>query len=222
MSGLSGSQAAATLATTLVGAKLGLFDELTINAVLVVILLVASAGLMTTLVSGVTATRLDEARTRAAQIAAQQIEDLRTVKWSQLGVYADESGYTNFHNGESVVTLGRSSRPTPPVDLPKIHILPLNVQGRKLQRGHLDHGWALRPRARTDGTTYAQKRLSVDVTYTIERKRSPTTPRGFGRRRRWRCFPAATSASIAMSNTQARRRRRSQRPDADPGHPAAD
>jgi Kef-type K+ transport system membrane component KefB len=38
MSGLSGSQAAATLATTLVGAKLGLFDQQTINAVLVVIL----------------------------------------------------------------------------------------------------------------------------------------------------------------------------------------
>jgi Kef-type K+ transport system membrane component KefB len=39
MSGLSGSQAAATLATTLVGAKLGIFDKQTINAVLVVILL---------------------------------------------------------------------------------------------------------------------------------------------------------------------------------------
>ena len=38
MSGLSGSQAAATLATTLVGQRLGLFDSLTINAVLVVIL----------------------------------------------------------------------------------------------------------------------------------------------------------------------------------------
>ncbi len=38
IAGLSGSQAAATLATTLVGAKLGLFDKLTINAVLVVIL----------------------------------------------------------------------------------------------------------------------------------------------------------------------------------------
>jgi Kef-type K+ transport system membrane component KefB len=38
MAGLSGSQAAATLATTLVGAKLGLFNEQTINAVLVVIL----------------------------------------------------------------------------------------------------------------------------------------------------------------------------------------
>jgi hypothetical protein len=38
MSGLSGSQAAATLATTLVGKKLGLFDTTTINAVLVVIL----------------------------------------------------------------------------------------------------------------------------------------------------------------------------------------
>ncbi|HEY3803920.1 MAG TPA: cation:proton antiporter [Kofleriaceae bacterium] len=38
MSGLSGSQAAATLATTLVGARLGLFDARTVNAVLVVIL----------------------------------------------------------------------------------------------------------------------------------------------------------------------------------------
>ena len=38
MSGLSGSQAAATLATTLVGARLGISDKLTVNAVLVVIL----------------------------------------------------------------------------------------------------------------------------------------------------------------------------------------
>jgi Kef-type K+ transport system membrane component KefB len=49
MAGLSGSQAAATLATTLVGAKLGLFDTRTINAVLVVILasLVVTPGLVT-------------------------------------------------------------------------------------------------------------------------------------------------------------------------------
>jgi Kef-type K+ transport system membrane component KefB len=49
MSGLSGSQAAATLATTLVGAKLGLFDAETINAVLVVILvsLVATPAMVT-------------------------------------------------------------------------------------------------------------------------------------------------------------------------------
>jgi Kef-type K+ transport system membrane component KefB len=49
MSGLSGSQAAATLATTLVGAKLDLFDKQTINAVLVVILvsLVITPALVT-------------------------------------------------------------------------------------------------------------------------------------------------------------------------------
>ncbi len=49
MSGLSGSQAAATLATTLVGARLGIFDERTINAVLVVILvsLVATPAMVT-------------------------------------------------------------------------------------------------------------------------------------------------------------------------------
>ncbi len=49
MSGLSGSQAAATLATTLIGAKLGIFDKSTINAVLVVILvsLVATPAMVT-------------------------------------------------------------------------------------------------------------------------------------------------------------------------------
>lgn len=49
MSGLSGSQAAATLATTIVGQKLGLFDTTTINAVLVVILvsLVITPALVT-------------------------------------------------------------------------------------------------------------------------------------------------------------------------------
>jgi Kef-type K+ transport system membrane component KefB len=63
MSGLSGSQAAATLATTLVGAKLGLFDKQTINAVLVVILvslvvtpaLVSFFGKRVSAVSGETA-----------------------------------------------------------------------------------------------------------------------------------------------------------------------
>jgi len=38
MSGLSGTQAAATLATTLVGARLGIIDDLTVNAVLLVVL----------------------------------------------------------------------------------------------------------------------------------------------------------------------------------------
>lgn len=48
MSGLSGSQAAATLATTLVGVRLGLFGSLTTNAVLLVILvsLVVSPGMV--------------------------------------------------------------------------------------------------------------------------------------------------------------------------------
>src|SRR6185436_6150614 len=57
MSGLSGSQAAATLATTLVGAKLGLFDTTTINAVLVVILvsLVATPAMVTAFGKKVTA-----------------------------------------------------------------------------------------------------------------------------------------------------------------------
>jgi Kef-type K+ transport system membrane component KefB len=49
MSGLSGSQAAATLATTLIGSKLKIFNEQTVNAVLVVILitLVATPAMVT-------------------------------------------------------------------------------------------------------------------------------------------------------------------------------
>ena len=63
MSGLSGSQAAATLATTLVGAKLGLFDKQTINAVLVVILasLVVTPALVSLFGKRVTAATEDEA-----------------------------------------------------------------------------------------------------------------------------------------------------------------
>lgn len=63
MSGLSGSQAAATLATTLVGAKLGLFDKQTINAVLVVILvsLVVTPALVSVFGKRVTAVTEKEA-----------------------------------------------------------------------------------------------------------------------------------------------------------------
>jgi Kef-type K+ transport system membrane component KefB len=62
MSGLSGSQAAATLATTLVGAKLGLFDKQTINAVLVVILvsLVVTPALVSVFGKKVTAASEEE------------------------------------------------------------------------------------------------------------------------------------------------------------------
>ena len=136
----------------------------------IVVLMVATAGLMTTLVSGVTATRLNEARTRASQIAAQQIEALRTVKWSQLGVYANESGYTTFHNGESVVTLGAVKPANAPVDLPKIHINPLNVQGRDYYVTTWITWYGSSVATPNDGTTYAQKKLWVDVSYTIGNK----------------------------------------------------
>jgi Kef-type K+ transport system membrane component KefB len=64
MSGLSGSQAAATLATTLVGAKLGLFDRTTINAVLVVILvsLVVTPALVSVFGKRVPAAAEDETK----------------------------------------------------------------------------------------------------------------------------------------------------------------
>lgn len=63
MSGLSGSQAAATLATTLVGARLGLFDTVTINAVLVVILasLVVTPALVTFFGKKISGSPADEA-----------------------------------------------------------------------------------------------------------------------------------------------------------------
>jgi len=173
--------------------------------VAMIILLVASAGLMTTLVSGVTATRLDEARTRAAQIAAQQIEDLRTVKWSQLGVYGDESGYTTFHNGESVVTLGAIKPANAPVDLPKIHILPLNVQGRNYNVDTWITWYGSSVATPNSGTTYAQKRLSVDVTYTIGSKTFSYHAEGLRAPTPLEMLPPSLAASpaIAMSNTQA-------------------
>ena len=68
MSGLSGSQAAATLATTLVGARLGLFDSLTINAVLVVIL---ASLVITPAVVSVSGRKLS-----AATAALQEVEPL--------------------------------------------------------------------------------------------------------------------------------------------------
>jgi prepilin-type N-terminal cleavage/methylation domain-containing protein len=132
-----------------------------------VVLGIASAGLMTALVSGVTATRLDEARTRASQIAAQQIEDLRTVKWSQLGVYADEPGYTTFHGGESVVTLGAVKPANAPADLPKIHMTPVTIEGRDYYVDTWVTWYGSSTTTPNDGSTYAQKRLSVDVMYTI-------------------------------------------------------
>lgn len=65
--GLSGSQAAATLATTLVGARLKLFDAQTVNAVLVVILVTL---VITPIVANRSGRRLAEERTAVAASAA--------------------------------------------------------------------------------------------------------------------------------------------------------
>ena len=102
MSGLSGSQAAATLATTLVGAKLGLFDTTTINAVLVVIL--ASLVVTPLMVS------------KFGKHVPSAVEDQATLGKTVLVPVWDESSPARsaWRDGSRPATAASSSRPASP------------------------------------------------------------------------------------------------------------
>jgi prepilin-type N-terminal cleavage/methylation domain-containing protein len=135
----------------------------------IVVLAIAFAALAAALVSGMVATSRASQNTEAKQIAAKQIESLHSVKWALLGLYQDEVGAnwgTGLHNGESIVNLA-STTPSPrPADVPS----PTTVVSGHSGKQYTVTTWVTwagsSVASPNDGTTYAKKRLWVDVTYT--------------------------------------------------------
>jgi prepilin-type N-terminal cleavage/methylation domain-containing protein len=135
----------------------------------IVVLAIAFAALAAALVSGMVATSRASQNTEAKQIAAKQIESLHSVKWALLGLYQDEVGSawgSGVHNGESVVKLA-STTPSPrPADVPS----PTKVVSGHSGKQYTVTTWVTwagsSVASPNDGTTYAKKRLWVDVSYT--------------------------------------------------------
>lgn len=83
--------------------------EVTISLVL---LALATSVLGSLLINTVTQVGDNQDRTQANQLATQLIEDMRSIAWDELGVYADDPGYEpTATDGSPTVTLG-AARPT--------------------------------------------------------------------------------------------------------------
>jgi prepilin-type N-terminal cleavage/methylation domain-containing protein len=135
--------------------------------VAIIVLAIAFSALAAALVSGMVATSRASQATEAKQIAAKRIETLHSVKWSLLGLYKDETGaaWADLHNGESVVKLADAAPATRPADVPR-NVTVVTGHGGKQYTVTTWITWAGSSAATpNDGTTYAKKRLWVQVSY---------------------------------------------------------
>ena len=134
----------------------------------IIVLAIAFSALAAALVSGMVATSRATQATEAKQIAAQRIESLHSVKWALLGLYKDETGaaWSDLHNGESVVKLADTTPAPRPADVPAQRGRGQRSRWQAVHGHHLgDLGRLVGGVARTTGTTYAKKRLWVQVSY---------------------------------------------------------
>ena len=145
--------------------------------VAITIFLIVSVGLLGAIMGGLRSTVASEQRTRANEVAMQVIEGLRAVPWQNVGYYKDE--YNAFvaqpGNGsppysESPVFIGATLVGTRPPDAPALGPRPVTVGPVGARITYQVTTWISWVGAANDGTKYAAKRVSTDVTWTAQGK----------------------------------------------------
>src|SRR4051812_17284833 len=81
------------------------------------ILAIVAAGMSGVFWSAIRAAATASHRTDAAAIASREIESIRAVPYSQIGMYGDQTGYASTFEAYSTVTLASS---TPAGTIPQI------------------------------------------------------------------------------------------------------
>jgi prepilin-type N-terminal cleavage/methylation domain-containing protein len=145
----------------------GGFTLIEVMAALVV-LTVAMTGLAGAVIGGLRATQVTQFRSAALELAKDRLEALRTVDWEYLGHYEDEAAWdTGFHDGESLVSVGATTPSPRPPDVPSLTAETVTV--KEVDYSISTHVTWLGSSVSdpNDGTTYAQKRMAIDVTYTV-------------------------------------------------------
>lgn len=129
---------------------------------------IAFTALAGALISGLAATSTTASTTAATQLASERVEALRTVKWDKLGHYADEAAWgTGLSGGESLVQVAATTPNPRPAGVP-------TLAAESVTRSGVTYAVTTRvtwkgssSAAPNDGTTYAQKRMDVTVTWTL-------------------------------------------------------
>lgn len=134
-----------------------------------VVLTVAMSGLAAATIAGLRATQATEFRSAALEIAKDRLEGLRTTDWQYLGHYQDESQWgTGYFNGESLVSVAASTPNPRPAGVPSMATEVVNAEGVSYSVVSRVTWAGSSTSAPNTGSTYAAKRMSVDVTYSVK------------------------------------------------------
>ena len=136
--------------------------------VALVITTIAFTSLAAAILSGVKAAQASTTTTAANQLAAEKVETLRTIDWSLLGHYADESAWgTGYFQGQSLVEVAAMTPSPRPAEVPYFAAQTVNVDD-------VDYSVTTRvtwsgssSTSPNDGTTYSAKRFSVSISWSV-------------------------------------------------------
>ena len=169
-----------------------------------VVMTVAFTALAGALMSGLTATATSAATTAANQLASERVEALRTVRWDKLGHYADDSGWgTGFSGGESLVRVAATTPSPRPAGVP-------TLADESVVREKVTYTVATRitwkgssSSTPNTGSTYAQKRMNVTVSWTVRGETRTVTQTALRAPSANEMRPATTTTGIPIGLSNA-------------------
>ena len=169
-----------------------------------IVLTVAMTGLAGAVIGGIRATQITQVRSAALELAKDRLEALRTMDWDYLGHYQDDSGWgTGFHDGESLVSVGATTPSPRPVDVPYLTPQTVTVKAVDYSVSTFVTWVGSSTAAPNTGSTYAAKRLSVDVSYTLNGATQLVHLAGLRAPNSKEMRPASSSAAVAINITSA-------------------
>ena len=169
-----------------------------------IVLAVAMTGLAGAMIGGLRATQATQFRSAAMELAKDRLEALRSVDWKYLGHYKDEAAWdTGFHDGESLVSVAAATPSPRPANVP--YLTPETVTVNGVDYSVATHVTWVGSSTSTpnDGSTYAQKRISVDVSYTFRGTAQTVHLEGLRAPNAREMKPASSSAAVAINISNA-------------------
>jgi prepilin-type N-terminal cleavage/methylation domain-containing protein len=165
-----------------------------------VVMTIAFTALAGALIASIAGTAAAATVSAGNQLAAERIEALRTITWDELGHYSDEPEWGDGRfGGESLVEVADTT-PTPrPAGVPLLAPQTTEIRGVTYSVTTRVTWAGSSAAAPNDGTTYAQKRLSVDVTWTTRGKTRTTSQEGLRAPNSKEMKPPATVAGVTIS-----------------------
>jgi hypothetical protein len=161
-------------------------------------------GLASAVIGGLHATQATQVRSEALALAKDRLEALRSVDWAYVGHYKDEAGWgTGFHDSESLVSVGATTPSPRPANVPYLSAQPITVKNVVYNVSTFVTWVGSSAASPNTGSTYAAKRISVDVSFTSNGSTQTVHLEGLRAPNAKEMRPPSSSAIVAINVTSA-------------------